>query len=702
MTNRLTPVLVSGLTGATAIAASHFSHSLAVKAGGTVLAWGFNCAGELGDGIPVQRSTPAQVNGLTGEIGLSAGDWHNLMLKPDGTVWAWGYNYCGELGNGTAVYYSTPGQVSGLTGATAVSAGDGQSLAIKGSGTSSIVQAWGMNGNSELGDGTTTNRSTPVQVSGLTGATAISAGSGFSLAIKGSGASSTIQAWGSNSFGQLGDGTTTNRSKPVQVSGLTGVTAAAAGTCYSIALMTNGTVRAWGRNNYGQLGSGTTTDSVTPVQVSGLTGVTAIAVGESHSLALKSDGTVWAWGLNNYGQLGDGTTANRLVPVQVNGLTGVIAISAGTSHSLALKSDGTVWAWGLNNYGQLGDGTTTNRSTPVQVSGLTDVIALEAGKWYSFAIRGSSASNITWAWGDDYYGQLGQGRIVQASVPFQTIMPFEAKVLTGAPQSRFGTEEVNLSGNLSRSYTDLSFNAPGFTLNVGRTYNSSDTRTGPISQGWTFSFEGRLEVSGTTYTIYMPNGSANRFELKNGVYEAQDSRATLVKTNTTTFTLATKDHYTYTYYNASTTATATRYLNTMTDPNGNKVNITVDASGQVSGISDQAGRSVTVNYTSGRISSIGEATTGRSVTYGYTTVAGAARLTSVLGADGSYIYYTYDTSNGKLINVKNSNNVVVESFTYGSVGNDVKVLSVTYPTGNTESYYYDMFWGLSGQRREIA
>ncbi|MBF0487187.1 MAG: hypothetical protein HQK98_03415, partial [Nitrospirae bacterium] len=154
---------------------------------------------------------------------------------------------------------------------------------------------------------------------------------------------------------------------PVQVSGLTGVTAVAGGFEHTIALTGDGTVWAWGYNGYGQLGDGTNTNSNTPVQVSGLTGVTAVAGGAVHSVALRSDGTVWAWGLNQYGQLGNGTNTNSNTPVQVSGLTGVTAVAAGFEHSVALKSDGTVWAWGYNGYGQLGNGTNTNSNTPVQV-----------------------------------------------------------------------------------------------------------------------------------------------------------------------------------------------------------------------------------------------------------------------------------------------------------------------------------------------
>lgn len=167
-----------------------------------------------------------------------------------------------------------------------------------------------------------------------------------------------IWTWGRNTYGQLGDGTTTNQYTPIEaptmVSDVVGI---AAGYYQSYILKADGAVWAWERNNFGQIGDGTTTDRPAPVQVLGIGDVTDIAAGSYLMLAIKSDNTVWSWGLNNFGQLGDGTTASRSVPAQVSGLTDIIAVSGGGVHSLALKSDGTVWAWGYNSEGQLGDGT---------------------------------------------------------------------------------------------------------------------------------------------------------------------------------------------------------------------------------------------------------------------------------------------------------------------------------------------------------
>ncbi len=315
-----------------------------------------------------------------------------------------GGNYAGGLGDGSTTDRLTPVRVSGLTGVVAVAADSGgvvccgaNSLAVKSDGS---VWAWGGNIEGQLGDGTSIDRYSPVQVSGLTGAVAVAGGCYFSLALKSDG---TVWGWGANWDGQTG--TTTPPSEqgakvlvlsPAQVSGLTDVIAISAGSEWGMALKVDGTVWAWGKNRKGQLGDGTSIDRYSPVQVKELSdptgylsGVLGISGGDgAHSLAVKSDGTVWAWGSNPDGGLGDGSTTARLTPVRVSGLTGVVAVEAGSDYSLALKSDGTVWAWGGNRRGQLGDGTTLSRLTPAQISGLSGVIALEVGYFHNMAIVG--------------------------------------------------------------------------------------------------------------------------------------------------------------------------------------------------------------------------------------------------------------------------------------------------------------------------
>ncbi|MBN1368442.1 MAG: hypothetical protein JW967_11010 [Dehalococcoidales bacterium] len=277
----------------------------------------------------------------------------------------------------------------------------------------SDVWAWGYNISGQIGDGTTINRSLPVQVSNMTWATEVSCGGLFSLALKSDG---TVWSWGYNASGQLGNGNSTNSLDPVQVCGLSGITSISAGTLHSLALKSDGTVWAWGNNDYGQLGDGTTDNCFSPVQVSGLTDVTAISAGGFHSLALKSDGTVWSWGYNNYGQLGDGSITERHNPVQVSGLTDVTAISAGGFHSLALKFDGTVRSWGYNNFGQLGDDTSTDRHAPVYVTGLNSVVRIAAGGLHSLALK---SDGTVWAWGNNGNGRLGDGTTTDRIIPVQ-------------------------------------------------------------------------------------------------------------------------------------------------------------------------------------------------------------------------------------------------------------------------------------------
>ena len=228
----------------------------------------------------------------------------------------------------------------------------------------------------------------------------------------------TVWVWGNNSNGQLGNGSTTQSAVALQISGLSSVTAVAAGYAHTVALKSDGTVWAWGNNSNGQLGNGTTTDSSIPAQA-WLSGMVAIAAGNTHTVALRNDVTnvsVWAWGNNSHGQLGNGTTTDSSTPVQVSGLSEGTAIAAGSGHTVVLKNDGTVWAWGNNSHGQLGNGSTTNSSIPVQVSGLSEGTAIAAGYEYTVGLR---MDNEVWAWGNNFYGQLGDGTTIDRWIPVQ-------------------------------------------------------------------------------------------------------------------------------------------------------------------------------------------------------------------------------------------------------------------------------------------
>lgn len=344
--------------------------SYALKADGTVWAWGANAAGQLGDGTTTSRPTPVQVSGLTDVVGIAAGSAHGIAVKSDGTVWAWGANGSGQLGDGTGATRFVPTIIAGFTGVVAVAAGELHSLALKADGS---VWAWGENVSGQLGDGTTTARFAPVMVPALTGVSRIAAGYRISFAIEDDGTGSgPLWAWGANGTGQLGDGSTLARSSPVQVNGVTDAIAISAGLDFALAIRRDVTVWAWGSNVSGQLGDGTNGTRLSPVALVFASGVSAVTAGRYHSAAATNDGRVWTWGSDAWSTLGDGA-ADRNYPQAISGVSGTLAIvsSANALHTVALQWDGTLTAWGNNGSGQLGDGTTTVRPTPVGVSGLT-------------------------------------------------------------------------------------------------------------------------------------------------------------------------------------------------------------------------------------------------------------------------------------------------------------------------------------------
>jgi len=418
-TNRNTPVEVSGGETTWVAIAAGYVHTVAMKSDGTFLAWGYNQNGQLGDGTNIHRNTPVQVFGAGNTwVAIAAGYAHTVALKSDGTLWVWGRNDFGQLGDGTNTQRNTPVQVSGGGNTwVAIAAGWYHTVALKSDGS---LWAWGYNANGQLGDGTNTDSNTPVQVFAKnTQWVAIAAGGNHTVALKSGG---SLWAWGRNDFGQLGDGTFTDSNMPVQVSGGGNTwVAIAAGWYHTVALKSDGTLWAWGYNGAGQLGDGTTFQKNTPVQVfgGGSTWV-AIATGGLHTVALKSNGTLWAWGYNDLGQLGDSSNTSRNTPVQVfGGGSTWVTVAAGSVHTVALKSDGTLWAWGANYDGQIGDGTNNQRSVPIPVSpggNAFVAIAVAAGASHTVALK---SDGTLWAWGDNGDGQLGDGTFTSKNLPIR-------------------------------------------------------------------------------------------------------------------------------------------------------------------------------------------------------------------------------------------------------------------------------------------
>ncbi len=357
-------------SGVDVIIAGGYLHSCALQVStGKVKCSGLNEYGQLGDGTTTSQTLATQVSGMSSGItAITSGSSRGCAVTSSGGVKCWGQNIYGGVGNGNTLDQFSPISVSGLTsGVVAVNGGTAyHTCALLSNGS---IKCWGFNGYGQLGDGTTTDRYTPVTVSNPpTGVVAIGAGSSHTCTLNSSGG---VQCWGGNYSGQLGDGTTTRRSAPVQVSGLSsGVKQIAVGGDHACALTTSNAVKCWGDNSIGQLGDNTTTNRKTPVQVSGLTsGVASIGSGSYHTCAVLESGAVKCWGYNGSGRLGDGTTTTRNTPVSVSGLTsGIASVTGGDAHSCAVTSTNSVKCWGDNSQGALGDGTTTNRSTPVDIT----------------------------------------------------------------------------------------------------------------------------------------------------------------------------------------------------------------------------------------------------------------------------------------------------------------------------------------------
>ena len=283
---------------------------------------------------------------------------------------------------------------------------------------------WGNNSDGNLGDNTTTARSSPVQtIAGGVNWKQVSGGYRSSIAIKTDG---TLWAWGFNGEGTLGTNNTTSYSSPVQT--------IAAGTnwkqvsCFRFcvaAIKTDGTLWLWGDNGSGQLGTNNITKYSSPVQtVSGGTNWRQVSCGGSHTAAIKTDGTLWLWGAHYYGELGNNATAGypnaRSSPVQtVSGGTNWKLVSCGDTHTGAIKTDGTLWLWGDNGDGQLGDNTLTSKSSPIQtVAGGTNWKQVSCGSVYTGAIK---TDGTLWMWGDGTGGKLGNNLTFDRSSPVQTV-----------------------------------------------------------------------------------------------------------------------------------------------------------------------------------------------------------------------------------------------------------------------------------------
>ncbi|MDO8264298.1 MAG: hypothetical protein Q7T21_13905 [Gallionella sp.] len=558
-----TPVTVSGVSTAIAITAGR-GHACAVLSGGTVKCWGDNSAAMLGNGTTTNSSIPITTTGLTNAVALTAGAVHTCARLADNTVQCWGDNANAQVGPGSITNSTTPATVlssspnTAITNVSAVTAGSLHGCGLIDVGT---VRCWGSNGSGQLGTAAYARSSTANLVPGISTATAITAGSWHSCALLPNG---TISCWGENIYGQLGDNTLTNSSVPVTVSGIingtttsggsgcrpgmfcpavvnptvttisttTAVAAGSARTCAIISQQIDSgvcplggpcpyytyadTVKCWGDNDQGQLGNGTTTASLTPVNVSGITTAAAITGGYNHTCALLSGGSVQCWGANNVGQLGDGTLINALTPVTVIGFTNATALGVGnmSDHACAVLSGGTVKCWGDNTFGQLGNGTLVNASTPVQVTGISTATAVAVGYGHTCA-RLSDSTVKCWGW--NILGQLGNGTTTDSSVPVTVSGLSGATTVTaGFAQtcSPLSTGGVNCWGDNSYAQLGLGVLATSATTPTGISVVTRTTTGGHTFPSCLIAFlqngpavcvlEGNLVIRAGTFFLVLP------------------------------------------------------------------------------------------------------------------------------------------------------------------------------------------------------
>ena len=467
-TQRSTPVDVVGLAGPAQMVAVGAYTTCVLLVSGSVQCWGYNGYGEVGDGTTVNKTAPVTVATASNVSSISMGIYHTCaLLTPSNGLQCWGYNLSGNLGDGTLVSKSVPTNVSGLAaGVSSIAAGSYHTCALLSDGS---VRCWGGGSNGTIGDGAGVTRSSPTTPTGLTAGTVSAITSNYlgscALLI----ATGGVQCWGNNSYGQIGDGTFTNRLVPTNVTGLgAGVSAlpqsspeayhqcailpgnnlqcwgyngsgnipngsilnittpAAAtqytGTIQSIALSWIGScildsaqnLQCFGGNTYGQFGDGKSNSIGFPVDPAGFTsGVTKVSGYFSHSCAVMSNGQLKCWGYNEFGELGDGTTNNNTSAVTVPLASNAVSVAVGYNHTCALLDTGAVQCWGKNNYGQVGDNTVVNKSSPVTVIG-GGVSAIAAG-WVHTCAMLSNGSAQCWGYNGD--GEVGDNTIVNKLVP---------------------------------------------------------------------------------------------------------------------------------------------------------------------------------------------------------------------------------------------------------------------------------------------
>jgi len=529
-----TPVKISDLTGWQIVAASA-NGSLATRSDG-LHGWGHNNQGQLSMVHRVARPLVHHFGRVSMAVTLNA---QSYVLREDGSIWGLGYNINGSLGLGSStVTTHTPVAIgSGSTWqriAGGTSGADAVFFAIRDDGT---LWGMGLNAANQLGDGTTTNRTTLTQIGTDNDWAEIVTTGISSHALKQDG---TLWAWGTNTNGQLGDNTTTNRSTPAQIGTDTDWRSIAASGSRTLALKTNGSLWGWGLNTNGQIGDNSTTQRNAPVQVGTATDWRSITAGVTHSLGIKTNGTLWAWGINSANQLGDGTTMQRNAPVQIGSATNWRSVSASTNYSIASRADGTLWSWGSSFVGRLGRANLGSTTTPTQIGSSTAWVEVQQNQNSNHTLV-TTVDGKLWAFGWNAYGQVGfagrQHFAPEISVPLlsntaQTItftppstVPVGDTITLNATASSALPARYIVTGPASLNGDKLTINAAGLVTVIayqpGDSYwQASDIRHAYINLAApTATTLAATNVGTTTATLNAtvnPNGSATTALFQSG------------------------------------------------------------------------------------------------------------------------------------------------------------------------------------------
>lgn len=551
--NSVTPVMVGSIANAQQLSVG-YDHACALLADQTVACWGNNAQGQLGNGSNTNAPAPVAVSGITNAVAVQAGTYASCAVIAGGSVRCWGENGNGQLGNGSTTGSNVPVNVSGLSGVTALAMGNAHVCALLAGGD---VSCWGSNAGRQFGNIAFAAgfSSVPVQATSVSGVQAITAGNQHTCAVTGAG---EVECWGTAASGEMGRGYYLVAADPLPeiVPGISGATDVVSGGNVTCALLGNQTARCFGANNAGSLGRGSLsttayrdyvypspiasplpasgnfdagTDSVcaitaaqgvvciglndagqlgaglsalrstSPVLASGIGDALQVSAGSKLNCAVMQSGQVQCWGRGQAGELGNGNFSASAIPVTVSGIATAVAVSAADSHACAVLQNGTVQCWGQNNSGQLGNGqnagSPATSAVPVTVAGLSDAVSVAVASGTSCALR---AGGTVSCWGNNDFGQLGNGSMLYSSLPLPVANVTSATALTlgqhhgcallvngdvqcwGAANSNTLLGDGSLGGFPRKATRVKGLPAPVVSVSAGATHSCAVLNTGSV------------------------------------------------------------------------------------------------------------------------------------------------------------------------------------------------------------------------------